>query len=174
MKLERVLAHSLQNTIPGLVVYKDELGWNASPSYPYMLTSMIGKSRESMGTGLYDFKDHDSKTKIFQTHISIRFTCRCLAEENMSGNDSVEALVRQVDRALQELKMNGSVTLIDPESQIPIRISYLEYLSESDIQSLTDKLPVVYQKTLSYRFRAVEIFSQTESFIPIQKISQTL
>jgi len=173
MRLERALAYTLQNTIPGLAANKDELAWNASPNYPYLLTSMIGRSRESLGTGLYDFKDQESTNKIFHDNVSIRFTFRSLADENMSGNDRVEALVRQADRVLQELRSKAPVTLVDPETQLTVRISYMEYLSESDIQSLTDKLPVIYQKTLSYRFRVLEIFSRAESEVPIQNMSQT-
>ena len=174
MILERALAAMLQQEIPELSIYKDELAWQLQPSLPYLLTSQVGKTRAAMGAGSHDLRGESGDLKVFRDEVSLRFTFRAQSDELLNGNDRVFALANTADQILQQLTKRSGITITDPETQTPIRIAYAEYVSERDIQVNSDRLPVIYQKALTYQFRVIETFGSVESVGSMEKIRQSL
>ncbi|MFQ6610186.1 MAG: hypothetical protein ACE5D7_05225, partial [Fidelibacterota bacterium] len=166
MIIQRTLAEYLASKIQGLAVFKDELAFQISPQYPYMLTTLTANKRESLGAGIRDFHSSADETKVYRNEQSIRFTFRAVSTEKNNGNEIVIELVRNADEHLNKLTRTGGITLVDSVTELPIRIAYTEYVSETDIQTITDKLPVVYQKSISYLFRIVD-----PSVIPVESIT---
>lgn len=156
MIIQRTLAEYLASEIQGLAVFKDELAFQVSPQYPYMLTTLTGNTRESLGAGIRDFLDRTEESKIYLNEQLVRFTFRAVSTEEDNGNEIVSSLVRSCDEILRQLTRESGITLTDSVTNIPIRIAYAEYQSETDIQTITDKLPVVYQKSITYLFRIVD------------------
>jgi hypothetical protein len=165
MIIQRTLAEYLASKIQGLAVFKDELAFQVSPQYPYMLTTLSANKRDSLGAGIRDFHSNLNETKIYHNEQSIRFAFRAVSTDKNNGNEIVSDLVRQADEHLRQLTRTGGITLNDSVTKRPIRIAFTEYISETDIQTITDKLPVVYQKSISYLFRIVD-----PSVIPIESI----
>ena len=163
MIVQRTLAEYLVSKITGLAVFKDELAFQESPQYPYMLTSLTGNKRESLGAGTKDWKTETDETKVYLNEQSIRFTFRVVSTEEKNGNEIVSGLVRDADESLRRLTRESGITLTDSVTELPVRIAYAEYQTETDIQTITDKLPVVYQKSITYLFRVVD-----PSVLPIQ------
>jgi len=156
MIIQRTLAEYLSGKITGLAVFKDELAFQVSPQYPYMLTALTANKRESLGAGIRDWKTLTDEAKVFHNEQSIRFTFRAVSTDEKNGNEIVSDLVKQADDILNKLTRTGGITLNDSVTELPIRIAYTEYQSETDIQTIQDKLPVVYQKSISYLFRIVD------------------
>lgn len=156
MIVQRTLAEYLAGKITGLAVFKDELAFQESPQYPYMLTSLTGNKRDSLGAGNKDWNTENDETKVYLNEQSIRFTFRSVSTDDKNGNEIVSDLVRQADESLRQLTRTGGITLTDSVTKLPIRIAYTEFINETDIQTITDKLPVVYQKSISYLFRIVD------------------
>jgi len=171
MILQRTLAEHLSSEIEELAVFKDELAFQVNPQYPYMLTTLTGNKRENLGAGIRDFHSYSDETKVYHNEQSIRFTFRAVSTDKNNGNEIVSDLVRQADKILQQLTWHNGITLTDSVSELPIRIGYTEYQSETDIQTITDKLPVVYQKSISYLFRVVDPSVITVESIPMNKLS---
>lgn len=165
MIIQLTLAEYLSGKITGLAVFKDELAFQISPQFPYMLTALTANKRKSLGAGIRDWKTRSDETKVFHNEQSIRFTFRAVSTDKNNGNEIVSDLVRQTDEHLRQLTRTGGITLNDSVTELPIRIAYTEYQSETDIQTITDKLPVVYQKSISYLFRIVD-----PSIIPVESI----
>lgn len=163
MIVQRTLAEYLAGKITGLAVFKDELAFQESPQYPYMLTSLTGNKRDSLGAGNKDWNTENDETKVYLNEQSIRFTFRSVSTDDKNGNEIVSDLVRDADESLRRLTRESGITLTDSVTELPIRIAYAEYQSETDIQTITDKLPVVYQKSITYMFRVVD-----PSVLPIQ------
>lgn len=171
MIIQRTLAEHLSSKIEGLAVFKDELAFQINPKYPYMLTTLTGNKRESLGAGIRDFHSYSDETKVYHNEQSIRFTFRAVSTDKNNGNEIVSELVRQADKILQQLTRIGGITLTDLITELPIRIGYTEYQSETDIQTITNKLPVVYQKSISYLFRVVDPSVITVESIPMNNLS---
>ena len=163
MIIQRTLAEYLAGKITDLAVFKDELAFQESPQYPYMMTSLIGNKREALGAGTRDWKTEIDETKVYHNEQSIRFTFRAVSTEDKNGNEIVSDIVRKADESLRQLTRKSGITLTDSVTELPIRIAYAEYQTETDIQTITDKLPVVYQKSITYLFRVVD-----PSVLPIQ------
>jgi len=169
--VQRTLAEYLATKITGLAVYKDDLAFSAHPVFPYLLTNLVSAKRENLGAGIRDFVSATEATKIRVDETTLRFTVRAVSTEEETGNTIVSALVRQADEVLRHLTRTGGITLTDSVTGLPVRIAYCEYSSESDIQPHTDRLPVVYQKALTYQFRIIapstiqEASDPTASFV---------
>ena len=163
MIIQRTLAEYLVSKISGLSAFKDELAWQVSPQYPYMMTSLTGNKRDSLGAGTRDWKTETDETKVYLNEQSIRFTFRVVSTDDKNGNEIASDLVRVADESLRQLTRESGITLTDSVTELPIRIAYAEYQTETDIQTITDKLPVVYQKSITYLFRVVD-----PSVLPIQ------
>ncbi len=174
MIIERTLAQYLAGEITGLSVFKDDLAFQISPKYPYMLTSLIGNKRTGLGAGINDFRTQTDETKVLYNESAIRFTFRAISTTEFNGNEIASLLVRKCDGILQGLTHMGGITLIDSVSQKSVRIAYAEYQSETDIQTITDKLPPSYQKSISYLFRIVDLFSISTSSTSIESLSVNL
>lgn len=174
MIIQRTLAEYLSSKIEGLAVFKDELAFQISPQYPYMLTSLTGNIRESLGAGIRDFKTETDETKIYRNEQSIRFTFRAVSTDKNNGNEIVSGLVRQADASLRRLTRTGGITLNDSVTKLPVRIAYTEFINETDIQTITDKLPVVYQKSITYLFRIVDPSVISAQSIPMDSLSINL
>lgn len=171
MIIQRTLAEFLSSKMAGLAIFKDELAFQINPQYPYMLTSLTGNKRESLGAGIADFKTETDEMKVYRNEQSIRFTFRAVSTDKNNGNEIVSDLVRQADEILRRLTMGNGITLNDSVTQLPIRIAYTEFISETDIQTITDKLPVVYQKSITYLFRIVDPSVISAQSIPMDSLS---
>ena len=156
MIIQRTLAEYLVSKISGLSAFKDELAWQVSPQYPYMMTTLTGNKRDSLGAGTRDWKTEIEETKVYHNEQSIRFTFRVVSTDDKNGNEIVSDIVRKADESLRQLTREFGITLTDSVTELPIRIAYAEYQTETDIQTITDKLPVVYQKSITYMFRIVD------------------
>ena len=165
MIIQRTLAEYLASKISGLSAFKDELAFQESPQYPYLLTSLTGNKRDSLGAGTRDWNTEIDETKVYLNEQSIRFTFRSVSTDDKNGNEIVSDLVRKADESLRQLTRESGITLTDSVTELPIRIAYAEYQTETDIQTITDKLPVVYQKSITYLFRVVD-----PSVIPVESI----
>ncbi len=174
MIIQRTLAEYLSSKMAGLAVFKDELAFQISPQYPYMLTSLTGNKRESLGAGIRDFHSNSNETKVYRNEQSIRFTFRAVSTDKNNGNEIVSDLVRQADEILRRLTMGNGITLNDTVTQLPIRIAYTEFINETDIQTITDKLPVVYQKSITYLFRIVDTSALPIQSTPFNKLSMNI
>ena len=163
MIIQRTLAEYLVSKISGLSAFKDELAFQESPQYPYMLTSLIGNKREALGAGTRDWKTETDETKVYLNEQSIRFTFRVVSTDDKNGNEFVSEYVRRTDQIIRQFAAGNGMTLTDSVTELPVRIAYVEYEGETDIQTITDKLPVVYQKSITYMFRIVD-----PSVLPIQ------
>ena len=163
MIIQRTLAEYLASKISGLSAFKDELAFQESPQYPYMLTSLTGNKRDSLGAGTRDWKTETDETKVYLNEQSIRFTFRSVSIDDKNGNEIVSDIVRKADESLRQLTRESGITLTDSVTELPVRIAYTEYQTETDIQTITDKLPVVYQKSITYLFRIVD-----PSVIPVE------
>ncbi len=170
MIIQRTLAEYLAARIPGLMVFKDELAFQISPQYPYMLTALVANKREHLGAGIRDFHSSFDETKIYHHERSIRFTFKAVSTDINNGNDIVSELVRQTDDLLNRLTCQGGITLDDPVTGRSVRIAFAEYQNETDIQTITDKLPVVYQKSISYLFRIVKPAVKQVESIPMDRL----
>ncbi|MBC8552626.1 MAG: hypothetical protein H8D23_23600 [Candidatus Brocadiales bacterium] len=171
MIIQRTLAEFLVSKMAALAVFKDELAFQISPQFPYMLTSLTGNKRESLGAGIRDFITETDETKIYRNEQSIRFTFRAVSTDKNNGNEIISDLVRQADEILRRLTMENGITLNDSVTQLPIRIAYTEFINETDIQTITDKLPVVYQKSITYLFRIVDPSVISIQSIPVDSLS---
>jgi len=136
-----------------------------------MVTTLTGNKRESLGAGIRDFQSNSDETKIYHNERAIRFTFRAVSTDKNNGNEIVSELVRQADELLRQLTRTGGITLNDSVTNLPVRIVYTEYQSETDIQTITDKLPVVYQKSISYLFRVVDPSVITVESNPMNNLS---
>ena len=163
MIIQRTLAEHLASKISGLSAFKDELAFQESPQYPYMLTSLTGNKRDSLGAGTRDWNTETDETKVYLNEQSIRFTFRSVSIDDKNGNEIVSDIVRKADESLRQLTRESGITLTDSVTELPVRIAYAEYQTETDIQTITDKLPVVYQKSITYLFRVVD-----PSVIPVE------
>ena len=163
MIVQRTLAEYLAGKITDLAVFKDELAFQESPQYPYLHTSLTGNKRDSLGAGTRDWNTEIDETKVYLNEQSIRFTFRSVSTDDKNGNEIVSDLVRDADESLRQLTRESGITLTDSVTELPIRIAYAEYQTETDIQTITDKLPVVYQKSITYLFRVVD-----PSVIPVE------
>lgn len=170
MILERILADYLTARMVGLMAFKDDLAFSLNPVFPYLLTNQISRKRESLGAGFRDFISDQGTTKIYVDAVSIRFTFRAVSTEAENGNDIVAAQVKQADQILGNLTRTGGISLRDSVTKLPQRIVQGEYLSQSDIQPITDRLPVVYQKALSYSFRIIVPFAYPEGIYPMTEL----
>ncbi|MFQ6614120.1 MAG: hypothetical protein ACE5D1_04680, partial [Fidelibacterota bacterium] len=164
----------LSSKMAGLAVFKDELAFQISPQYPYMLTTLTGNKRGSLGAGIRDWKTRTDETKVYHNEQSIRFTFRAVSTDRNNGNEIVSDLVRQADDLLNTLTRHGGITLNDPVTGGSVRIAFAEYQRETDMQTITDKLPVVYQKSISYLFRIVESSVMSVESVPMAHLSINL
>jgi hypothetical protein len=174
MIIQRTIANYLANKIDNLAVFKDDLAWQDSVQYPYMLTSLTGSKRDTLGTGIRDFKTESDETKVYYNETQIRLTFRAVSTNEKNGNELVCELVRQSDELLRQLTRVEGITLIDTETSIPIRVAYTEYQSETDIQVIDDKLPVVYQKAITYLFRIVDPSVLSIESVPVENLQVTI
>jgi len=174
MIIQRTIANYLASKIDNLAVFKDDLAWQDSPQYPYMLTSLTGNKREHLGAGIRDFTTESDETKVFRNERQIRLTFRAVSTSEKNGNELVCDLVRQSDEVLRQLTRVEGIKLIDGETLIPIRIAYTEYQSETDVQVIDDKLPVVYQKSITYLFRIIDPSVLSIESAPVENLSITI
>ena len=95
MKFLEAISDYIQNQIPGLYAFKDDLAFYAAGNpYPYFLADVISKRKLNLGTGVWDKtiplgEDTFLKAKIIKNHIVVRFTIRAVNESERNGNDVV-------------------------------------------------------------------------------------
>lgn len=174
MIIQRTIANYLASKIDNLAVFKDDLAWQDSPQYPYMLTSLTGNKRRALGAGIRDFSTESDETKVYLNEKQIRLTFRTVSTNEKNGNELVCELVRQSDEVLRQLTRVEGITLTDDETLINIRITYTEYQSETDVQVIDDKLPVVYQKAITYLFRVIDPSILSIESVPVENLQITI
>lgn len=119
MIVQRTVAEFLASQITGLAVFKDELAASVSPSFPYMMTSLVGNKRNSLGAGHRDLLTDLDQTKVYFNEQSLRFTFRAVSTDSENGNELVSRLVRETDELLRSLTRTGGVTLTDSVTLLP-------------------------------------------------------
>jgi len=174
MIIQRTIANYLASKIDNLAVFKDDLAWQDSPQYPYMLTNLTGNKRRALGAGIRDFSTESDETKVYLNEKQIRLTFRTVSTNEKNGNELVCELVRQSDEVLRQLTRVEGITLTDSDTLIDIRIAYTEYQSETDVQVIDDKLPVVYQKAITYLFRVIDPSILSIESVPVENLQITI
>ncbi|MDK9699958.1 MAG: hypothetical protein OEM52_07435 [bacterium] len=163
MKLEQALARYLELNIPDLHVFKDDLAHTAAGyPYPLLLITEIDARRKQIGTGPYDALDGSIERKWWNIERTLRFTVRSPADKQRDGNTIVHSLIEQIDGELQSLFRIGSVEL--PVGSDSVHIAMANHSGFHELPAITDQLPFVYQRTVSWRFQ--EMTSQEFEGVP--------
>jgi hypothetical protein len=82
----------------------------------------------------------------------LRFTIRAVNDSEQNGNIIVAEVSDQIDNLLSDLCRDGSVDLVDPETEESLHIEQTVFQSRSDLAPLEKGIPFVYQQSLSYLF----------------------
>lgn len=152
MRLEQALAQHLKSIIPDLHVFKDDLAHTAAGyPYPLLLITEIDARRKQIGTGPYDALDGSVERKWWNIERTLRFTVRAPADKQHDGNTIVHALIEQIDNALQSLFRSGSVDL--PLGEDTVHVAMANHTGFHELPAITEQLPFVYQRALSWRFQ---------------------
>ena len=157
MKLQRAISRYLTDNVPGLHAFKDEIAFVAAGNpYPYFLVNLISTRKSNLGTGLWDrtetTEDSATQVKVTKHHQVLRFTIRAVNGQEQNGNVIVTEVTDQIDTLLSDLCREGSVNLIDPETEENLHIEQTIFQGKSDLAPLEKGLPFVYQQSLSYLF----------------------
>ncbi len=164
MKLELALAQWITSNHPELHVFKDDLAHTAAGyPYPVMLITEIDARRRQIGTGPYDAVDVVVERKWWNVERTLRLTVRSPADKQCDGNTIVHALIEQIDNTLQSLFRIGSVDL--PLGEDTVHVAMANHAGFHELPAITDKLPFVYQRALSWRFQ--EVTSQEFEMVPL-------
>ena len=160
MKLELALAQWITTKISVLHVFKDELA-HAAAGYPYplLLITEIDARRKQFGTGSYDdtviTNGESVDRKWWGFDRTLRFTVRAPADKQHDGNTIVRGICDSIDTELQTLIRGGAFDLsVENES---IHVAMANHAGFHELPAITDKLPFVYQRALSWRFLEVEL-----------------
>ncbi len=152
MKLELALAQWITSNHPELHVFKDDLAHTAAGyPYPLLLITEIDARRMQIGTGPYDVVDGSTEQKWWNVDRTLRFTMRSPADKQHDGNTIVHALIEQIDNELQSLFRTGSVDLLLGDDSVHVAMA--NHAGFHELPAITDKLPFVYQRALSWRFQ---------------------
>ncbi len=167
MKAIRAISKFLTDNIAGLYSFKDELAFiSAGNPFPYFLTDVISTQKKDLGCGLWDQTissgdDTFTQLKIIKKHIVLRFTIRAVNTPQQNGNDIANEITEEIDHQLFELCRNGGVNLIDPVSNEVFYIEKSLFQSRSDIAPIENKMPFIYQQSLSYKFIIQDVITST-------------
>ena len=167
MKLELALAQWITGNYPELHVFKDDLAHTAAGyPYPLLLITEIDAKRKQRGTGSYDqvvvSGAVSTEQKWWIIERTLRFTVRAPANNQHDGNTIVHKIVDDIDSELQALLRNGAVVL--PVNTETVHIAMANHSGFHELPAITDKLPFVYQRALSWRFQ--EITNQEFEAVP--------
>lgn len=167
MKLELALAQWITGNHPSLHVFKDDLAHTAAGyPYPLLLITEIDARRRQRGTGSYDAVvvsgAVSTEQKWWIVDRTLRFTVRAPADKQHDGNTIVHSLIEQIDSELQSIFRIGSVDL--PAGENSVHVAMANHSGFHELPAITDKLPFVYQRALSWRFQ--EMTSQEFEGVP--------
>jgi hypothetical protein len=153
LKLQRAISKYLTDNVTGLHAFKDEIAFVAAGNpYPYFLIDLISTRKRDLGTGLWDRTENSTQIKVTKHHQVLRFTIRAVNGQEQNGNVIVTEVSDQIDNLLSDLCREGSVDLIDPETEESLHIERTVFQSRSDLAPLEKRIPFVYQQSLSYLF----------------------
>jgi len=157
MKLQRAISKYLTDNVPDLHAFKDEIAFVAAGNpYPYFIVDLISTRKRNLGTGLWDrtetTEDTATQVKVTKHHQVLRFTIRAVNDSDQNGNVIVAEVSGQIDTLLSDLCREGSVDLVDPETEESLHIEQSIFQSQSDLAPLEKRIPFVYQQSLSYLF----------------------
>ena len=176
MKLELALAQWITTKISVLHVFKDELA-HAAAGYPYplLLITEIDARRKQFGTGSHDdmivTDSVSTERKWWGFERTLRFTVRAPADKQQDGNTIVRGICDSIDTELQTLIRSGAFDL--PVENDSVHVAMANHAGFHELPAITDKLPFVYQRALSWRF--LEVTMQQWNGIPaITKVNFAL
>jgi len=157
LKLQRAISKYLTDNVSGLHAFKDEIAFVAAGNpYPYFLIDLISTRKRNLGTGLWDktesTEDTATQVKVTKHHQVLRFTIRAVNSSEKNGNVILEEISDQTETLLSDLCREGSVDLVDPETEESSHIELTVFQSRSDLAPLEKRIPFVYQQSLSYLF----------------------
>jgi len=156
LKLQRAISKYLTDNVPGLHAFKDEIAFVAAGNpYPYFLVDLISTRKRNLGTGLWDrteTKDSATQVKVTKHHQVLRFTIRAVNGQEQNGNVIVSEVADQIDTLLSDICQEGSVNLVDPETEESLHLERTVFQSRLDLAPLEKGLPFVYQQSLSHLF----------------------
>ena len=167
MKFLEALSTFIQDQIPGLYAFKDDLAFVAAGNpYPYFLVDVISKRKLNLGTGVWDKtislgNDNYLKAKIIKNHLVLRFTIRAVSETNRSGNDAVSNITDKMESLLFNMCRQGTgIELPIRNSEEKIYVEKSVFQGRSDLAPLEKGLPFVYQQSLSFLFITHEYLTE--------------
>ena len=170
MKFLEAISDYIQNQIPGLYAFKDDLSFYAAGNpYPYFLADVISKRKLNLGTGVWDKtiplgEDTFLKAKIIKNHIVVRFTIRAVNESERNGNDVVIDFTDQMELLLFDMCRHGiGKELPIPNSEETIYVEKSVFQDRSDIAPIEKGMPFVYQQSLSFLFVIHEYLTEEVS-----------
>jgi len=167
MKEVRAISKYLTDNISGLYAFKDDLAFVAAGNpYPYFLTDVISTQKKDLGCGIWDQTidngdDTFTQAKIIKKHLVLRFTIRAVNTQQQNGNDIVNEITEAIDHQSFELCRNGGINLVDPVSNEVFYIEKSLFQSRSDIAPIENKMPFIFQQSLSYKFIFQDIITNT-------------
>jgi len=176
MKATRAISKYLTDNISGLYAFKDDLAFTAAGNpYPYFLSDIISTQKKDLGCGIWDqtIDNRDgtfTQSKIIKKHVVIRFTIRAVNDTQQNGNDIVSAISDEIDRLLRELCRYGSADLTDAVSGECFHIESSVFQDRSDIAPIENKIPFIYQQSLSYKLVIGEVITKVVT-TPISNVN---
>ena len=170
MKFLEAISAYLQDQIPGLYSFKDDLAFVAAGNpYPYFLVDVISQRKMNLGTGVWDKTipleaGIHLKAKIIKNHLVLRFTIRAVNEQNRNGNDAASEITDQIEALLFEMCRKGiGQELSIPGSDEKIYLEKSVFQGRSDLAPLEKGMPFVYQQSLSFLFIIHEYLTEEVS-----------
>jgi len=179
MKAICAISKYLTDSISGLYSFKDDLAFTAAENpYPYFLTDIISTQKKDLGCGIWDqvIANGDNtftQSKIIKKHIVIRFTVRAVNDAQQNGNDIVNDTANEIDLLLSELCRYGGANLLDSVSGESFYIEKSLFQGRSDIAPIENKIPFIYQQSLSYKFIIGEAITKNV-ITPISQVNISL
>jgi len=167
MKAICAIAKYLTDNVSGLYAFKDDLAFVAAGNpYPYFLTEVISTQKKELGCGIWDqtIDNGDgtfTQSKITKRHLVLRFTVRAVNTNEQNGNDIVNEITNEIDHRLSELCRYGGAALLDPVYGDNFYLEKALFQGRSDIAPLENKMPFIYQQSLSYKFIIQEVKTNT-------------
>jgi len=153
LKLQRAISKYLTDNVHDLHAFKDEIAFVAAGNpYPYFIVDLISTRKRNLGTGLWDRTENTTQVKVTKHHQVLRFTIRAVNDSEKNGNTIVTEVTERIDTLLSDLCREGSVDLVDPETEESLHIEQTVFQSRSDLAPLEKRIPFVYQQSLSYLF----------------------
>lgn len=156
MDLSAALAKHLTDNISGLYAFADELAHlEAGSPYPWVRVLEVSNNEAPLGCGVWD--DQGEKTdgkryvwKAIESEVVVRFTVYAISTSTASGNNTLNTVCKQIDRALFELSREKRDLQI-PGNTDTVHVRDIFPAGKQPLEPSTKGAPFVFRKALSYR-----------------------